>query len=38
MENSNHDFIVGLVKGKIGELMDRMDHERPDSHRRLARL
>jgi hypothetical protein len=24
MENVNDDFIVGLVKGKIGEVMDRM--------------
>jgi hypothetical protein len=30
MENTNDDFIVGVVKGKVGELMDRMDHERPE--------
>jgi len=30
MESANDDFIIGLVKGKIGEVMDRMDHERPE--------
>jgi hypothetical protein len=30
MENPNDDFIIGLVKGKIGEVMDRMDRERPE--------
>src|ERR1019366_20985 len=30
MENLNDDFIVGLVKGKVGEVMDRMDRERPE--------
>jgi hypothetical protein len=30
MENVNDDFIVGLVKGKIGEVMDRMNREQPE--------
>ena len=30
METIHDDFIVGLVKGKIGEVMDRMDRERPE--------
>jgi hypothetical protein len=30
METANDDFIVGLVKGKLGEVMDRMDRERPE--------
>ncbi|MGA3000917.1 MAG: hypothetical protein ABSE20_04240 [Acetobacteraceae bacterium] len=30
MENVNDDFILGLVKGRIGELMERMDRERPE--------
>lgn len=27
---TNDDLIVGLAKGKIGEVMDRMDRERPE--------
>jgi hypothetical protein len=30
MGTANDDFIVGLVKGKIGEVLDRMDRERPE--------
>ena len=30
METADDDFIVGLVKGKLGEVMDRMDRERPE--------
>jgi hypothetical protein len=30
MEAADDDFIVGLVKGKLGEVMDRMDRERPE--------
>ena len=30
METIHDDFIVGLVKGKIGEVMDRIDRERPE--------
>jgi hypothetical protein len=30
MGTTNDDFIVGLAKGKIGEVMDRMDRERPE--------
>jgi len=30
MGTTNDDFIVGLVKGKIGEVMDRIDRERPE--------
>ena len=33
MGTTNDDFIVGLVKGKIGEVMDRMDRERPQLSR-----
>ena len=31
MGTTNDDFIVALVKDKIGEVMDRMDRERPKS-------
>ena len=30
MGTTNDDFIVALVKDKIGEVMDRMDRERPE--------
>lgn len=30
MKNVNDDFIIGLVKGRIGEVMERMDRERPE--------
>ncbi|MDR3531595.1 MAG: hypothetical protein P4L90_13710 [Rhodopila sp.] len=30
MGTTNDDFIIGLAKGKIGEVMDRMDRERPE--------
>ena len=31
MGTTNDEFIVGLVKNKIGEVMDRMERERPES-------
>jgi hypothetical protein len=30
MGTTNDEYIVGLVKNKIGEVMDRMDRERPE--------
>jgi hypothetical protein len=30
MEAINDDDIIGLVKGKIGEVMHRIDRERPE--------
>jgi hypothetical protein len=30
MGTTNDEYIVGLVKGKIGEVMARMDRERPE--------
>jgi len=30
METIDDDDIIGLVKGKIGEVMDRIDRERPE--------
>jgi hypothetical protein len=34
MEAINDDDIIGLVKGKIGEVMDRIDRERPKLSRK----
>jgi hypothetical protein len=34
MGTTNDEFILGLVKGKIGEVMDRMDRERPELSQR----
>jgi hypothetical protein len=30
MATTNDDFVLGLAKGKLGEVMDRLDRERPD--------
>jgi hypothetical protein len=30
MESATDDFIVGTVKGKLGELLDRLSRERPE--------
>jgi hypothetical protein len=30
MNTINDDYIIGLVKGKIGEAIDRIDRERPE--------
>lgn len=31
METTNDEFILGVVRGKLGELIDRLDRERPES-------